>query len=122
MASEMQIRAELSITNGSFVDHIAPGNITVTQNALGMGGGVQSIPTADTVVSLGTITTNGWCFLQNLDTANYIEFGPTSGGAIVKVGRLNAGEFAIFRLNPAAVLRAIAHTGACLLYTKIYND
>lgn len=51
------------------------------------------------------ITTPGWCMLRNRDAANFVTWGPKSGGVMVPIGRLEAadlgaGDFAIFRFSP----------------------
>lgn len=81
-----------------------------------------------TVIAIGTseeditlpadITTPGWCFMRNKDAANYVTWGPKSGGSMVALGRLEAddvgsGDFALFRLDPTPpTLRMIANTAS----------
>ena len=59
------------------------------------------------------ITTPGVMLLTNLDAVaagNFIEYGPESGGAMVKLGRLNPQETHKIRLASGAVFRAQADT------------
>ena len=121
-----QIQASLSVTvqNGTFKDVLNPNQLTIAETNVGVGGYVQNIPTADTVVGgLTGLTANGYAFLQNLDPTNYLTFGPDNGsGAIVVFGKLKPGEWAWVRIAPSVVLRAIANTAACKLLTQVFED
>jgi hypothetical protein len=118
----MKVTAGLQCVNGFMNDVLPPASITVSQSAVGRGGSAQSIGTSEEVVDFGDITTNGYAFIRNLDPANYVVYGPESGGAMVVFGKLKAGEFALLRISPTIVMRAKADTAACLLDVRIYQD
>jgi hypothetical protein len=123
MANEITIQANLSCTNGGFSFATREGSVRVNQSVNGGGGpGVLTITTSDTALSLGTYSAKGYCFIKNLDPTNYVEFGPESGGAIVKMIRLNAGEYALFRFVSAAVLRAQANTASVKCYIAVLEN
>lgn len=114
MANEITITGNLSCTNGTFSFATRESSKQANQSAVGGGGpGVVSCTTSDTVVTLGNLTTPGWGFIKNLDSTNYVEIGPTSGGAIVPFIKLLPGEFAIFRLAASVTLRSQANTATC---------
>lgn len=83
----------------------------------GLGGpspGRVALTTSDTIIDLTAFTTPGLLVITNHDVTNYIEFGPTSAGAIVVLGKLLPGEVAFFRLGASVVLRARANTATCI--------
>jgi len=101
---------------------IGPKQVKVTQSGQGDDGGIRDIGTTEEVVTFTDITTNGLLYLENLDPTNYVQFGPTSGGAMVVQGRLNPKDPpAIFRLEPGAVLRLKANVAACKVRIRIWN-
>ena len=123
MANEITIQANLSCTNGGFSFATREGSVRVDQTVNGGGGpGVVTITTSDTAPSLGTFTAKGYCFIKNLDATNYVEFGPESGGAIVKMMKLEAGEYALFRFAAGTTLRAQANTASVKCYIAVLED
>jgi len=113
MANEITVSGNLSCDNGGFKFSTREGSIRVTQTAQGGGGpGVVSVTTSDATVALANVSTPGYLFVKNLDSTNYVEIGPTSGG-IVPFIRLRAGEFAVFRVAASATIRAQANTATC---------
>lgn len=123
MANEITVTANLSCTNGGFSFASKENALRINQTTQGGGGpGVVTVTTSDAAVSLGTFTTKGYCFIKNLDGTNYVEFGPESGGAIVKVIKLKPGEYAMFRLVSTATLRAQANTASVKCYIAVLED
>lgn len=122
MASEILLNVVVQVSNSPYKDLFAPGQIAVDQAAIGCGGYVQSIGTSEEVVVTGDVATLGYCVLQNLDAANFVEYGPESAGAMVAFGKLKAGEVAVLRLKPAITIRAKADTGAVKLLVKVYEN
>lgn len=122
MANEIQFNFSVQVRNGFFTDQYNPGVIQITQSAVGCGGYVQAIGTSEEVVSFGDITTNGWCRIRNLDTTNYVVYGPEATGAMVTFGKLEPGELAWFRVAPTVVMRAQADTADVKLEVRIYED
>lgn len=126
MANEITVQQALQVSNGSLVDRMPLETDLVTQNTSGpvILSKVESIPTTagGTVISTTGITTLGWLYLKNLDTTNFVKYGPTSAGAIVDFGTLKPGEQALLRLTAGIVLRIIADTAACRVFYKIFDD
>jgi hypothetical protein len=79
---------------------------------------------AGTVISQGNISTAGLMFIQNLDTtsANHVIYGPEIGGVMMPWGKVNAGKFAVERVYPGVVIRAIAAAGTPKVHTKVYEN
>lgn len=121
MANEIQGSFGLRVANGYFSDSYQ-NSFSYTQYSLGRGGYVQTIGTSEEVVDVGDIDANGWCLLVNLDTTNYVEYGPESSGAMVAFGKLKPGEFAWFRLKPGVALRAQANTADVQLDVRVYAE
>lgn len=122
MANEITMQITFSVTNGNFVDTFDSTLRNVDQAMAGRGGYAQDIGTTEEVIDLGDVSTNGYCILTNLDAANYVEWGPESAGAMVTMGKLKSGEYAIFRMAPGVVLRAKANTSNVLLDVRLYED
>lgn len=123
MADEITITSNLQCTNGGFSFATREGSVRVDQAVAGGGGpGTVTITTSDAAVSLGSFTAKGYCFIKNLDATNYVEFGPESGGAIVKLIRLNAGESCLFRFVSSATLRAQANTASVKCYIAVLEN
>lgn len=112
MADEISYQIALRCTKGYESESATPTSLVADKATIGAMGETQIVPTSDTVVDLGDLVAARWCYLRNLDTTNYIELGPTSGGAIVKMVKLKAGEACLFPLAASVVLRAIANTGS----------
>lgn len=122
MADEIQYRFSGSVENGEFKETLPTQSTKVDQTAIGRAGTVQEIGIVEEVVTIAEITTLGWCFLKNLDTTNFVSWGPESALALVKIGRLEAGEIAWFRLEPGIILRAQANTAAVELQVIVFED
>ncbi len=111
MAGEISLTMRMAVTNGNYSPGIITvSNLQVDQAAVGAAAGVQNIGTTEESLSTGDLTTYGWLFLRNLDTSNYVQVGFSTG---VYGIRLEAGEFAAFRTDPAATVYLKASTAAC---------
>lgn len=120
MANEISHTLRLQLTNSPLRDDNDPGRVQVTQTALGMSSQVLTIGTSEETVSLGDISTPGWCYLVNCDSTNYVEVGFSTG---VYGIRLKAGEPAhCFRLNSGVTIYAKANTAACKVLFKVYEN
>jgi hypothetical protein len=117
------IQFSVNVLNGSYKERIDPGSLIVSQQAPGRGGGIETVAFASAgALSLGSITSNGWCFLQNLDAANFVTYGPQiAGGAMQAFGKLLAGEYAFVRISPGVVIMAQADTANVLLDVRIFQ-
>lgn len=88
-------------------------NLTINMTADNFSEGVMSVATSATAVPLGQVTSLGWCFFANKDTANFLKIRNGSGGA--DVVKLLAGECCLFPFLNTGVPYAIADTAACLM-------
>lgn len=122
MADEIVINLLATITNGNFKDRIDHGQQKFDQASVGAASNVVSVGTSEEDVTTGDLSTLGWCFLRNLDTTNYVTYGPKSSGSMVALGRIEAGEVHAIRLEPGVTLRWAANTSACLVDCRIYED
>ena len=85
---------------------------------------VKSIPTSDTNLTAllpNTSTIEGFLYVKNLDSTNYVKLGPTAAAAIVPMIRLNPGKVALIPLEPGLTLRAQANTAACKCDIRLYS-
>ena len=125
MANEIKVTAKMSCTNGNFiVPALGSSEQSITQTTLG--GGVPGYVSIGTGAEEDIVTTDvgtlGWVWMKNLDSTNYIQWGPKSGGVMVPVGRLKAGEAVVLRLEPGITLRMTANTGACKLQIIVLEN
>jgi len=120
MADEISITMRFDVTNGSY----APGTVSLTnalfdQAAAGGAGELQNIGTTEESLSAGNLTTKGWLYIRNLDDTNYVQLGFSTG---VYGCRLEAGEPALFRTEPAATIYLKANTAACDVQYRWLED
>jgi hypothetical protein len=119
MSDEITLSVRFDVTNGSY----APGSINLSnlqfdQAAIGADERIQSVGTSEETLG-EALSTTGWLFMRNLDGTNYVEWGPATN---TYVGRLEAGEFAIFRTIPAATIYIKANTAACDVWYRWLED
>lgn len=124
MANEIKVMASLELSKGSLViPRLGSSQLQITQTGSGGGSpGYVSAPTAGADVDVAVFSTLGWCRLQNLDTVNFVEWGPKSGGTFYPIGKLMPGESAVFRLSPGKVLHVKADTAACKMQITILEN
>lgn len=123
MASEITITTSVSVTKGNYKLSFAPGTQRFDQTAQGAHEPVVSVGTSEEDMAVGDVAVPGWLILQNLDTTNYVTWGPKSGGAMVAIGRIEPGETAVFRMAPSsATLRWLANTAACKVKMILLED
>tara|TARA_B100000029_G_scaffold501774_1_gene575883 strand:- start:754 stop:1122 length:369 start_codon:yes stop_codon:yes gene_type:complete len=122
MAEEIAITILAKVENGNFKDRVDHGQLKHDQAAIGAHAAVVKVGTSEEDVSTGDISTLGWCLMRNLDTTNYVTYGPKSGAAMVGMGRLEAGEVHAVRLEPGITLRWVANTAECKVDLRVYED
>lgn len=121
MANELKVTLGVAYANGSMKDTIASEVLNITQDTLFYHGTVVSVGTSEEDLAIGDIATLGWLYLKNLDATNYVTYGPKDT-TMKAFGRIEAGEFAILRLEPGITLRWQANTAAVKVLVKLYND
>lgn len=124
MANEITIVTSVRATNDNFLfPQIGAGNFKVDQAVAG--GGSPGIITATfgahVLVDLTELTTEGWCYMKNIDLQNFITFG-VFVVTYFPLGKLKPGETALFRLNPGAVFAVKADTADAQLQILILED
>lgn len=123
MANELRITTAITYANGSAADTVASSVLNVTQATLMEHATIVSVGTSEEDMPIGDVGTMGWLWMKNLDPANYVTWGPKSAGNMVAMGRLEAGEFAMFRMDQTpAVLRWAANTAAVKVQMKLFAD
>jgi len=122
MADELKVQVTATLNKGNYANKFEPGLISIDVDAVGGHRPVVSVGTSEEVISPGDVSTEGWCFMRNLDSTNYVQWGPESGGSMVTVGRIEAGEVACFRMEPGITFRAKANTATVLLEFWLIED
>lgn len=114
MANEITYTAELSLKNGEFIIQDNDSGDTVTQ--VTANGTIVSVActTSDTAITISGITAPRWCKIKNAGSVS-VKVGPTSGGAIVPMITLEAGERAVMPLTPSVALRCQTASGTTKL-------
>ncbi|MGE4136413.1 MAG: hypothetical protein AB7E98_11945 [Pirellulales bacterium] len=107
MVREIKIGASLQCTKGSFVvPKMGSQIVQATMNGLGGGApGIVTIGPADEVISFAEIENPGWLWMRNIDGNQTVIWGPDNAGSMVPMGRMKPGDPAVFRIDPATVLR-----------------
>ena len=89
----------------------SPKKLEVTVTGTQWSDNVQLIGTVEEAVLLGDVATGGYWYVENMDATNFVEL--RSGTLATDFIRLNAGEWAIFRVSADATAPfAIADTAA----------
>lgn len=115
MANEITITLKGTVVNGYLRTEFNPGALQFTQTTVGGHFPIVSVGTSEEDLDTGDvgIANAGFMCMRNLDTTNYVTYGPKSAGAMVAFGRIKAGEIAMFRWEPSITLRWLANTAAC---------
>ena len=121
MADEITLIVDLDLVNGVVEHDFSPNRISIDQSTARFVDTVLDIGTSAETISFGDIATKGVVILQNLDSTNYVTYGPDSTGQVT-LGRLNAGEIAVFRIDDSATLKATANTATCKVRFIAYEN
>jgi hypothetical protein len=120
MADEITVKPYLKLLKGNHSETIAPTAYTVDQTGIGAWKSVQNIGTSEeSIGTFGDVTTEGWCYMRNLDTTNYVQIGFST--AVYGI-RLEAGETAQFRCEPSLTMYLKANTAACEVEIFVAED
>lgn len=122
MADEIKKTINVVVTKNKFSDRFTASLIKT--NMAGSGGGNPGIvtvgSTAEEAIAFGDVTP-GLIVMHNLSTANYVTFGPESGGSMVTFGHLRPSDVALFELASGVTLRAQADTADVSVLIKGYS-
>lgn len=112
--TQIRIQSNISVSNGGLTADTKQSSYQVAQTTAGIHDAVHSITTTEAALSFPTITTKGYLWLKNLDATNFVTWGPESGGAMVPMGKLSAGETAgPFEVASGVTIRMDADTATC---------
>lgn len=124
MADEINITQFIQVVKGNY-DSGRIGAVLAADMA-GDGGGAPGfveVGTSEEDIDLSEITTLGWCFMRNLDSTNFVEWGKKDGSNNMQaIGRMGPGEPALFRLNQGVTLRMKADTAACNVQILVWDN
>jgi len=120
MANEITVTAKLECTNGNLGTSVRPSSHKFDQTAVGAYDAVHNIGTTEeNITTFQDLTTEGWCYIRNLDATNYCQVGFST--AVYGI-RLEAGEPALFRCEPAVTLYLKANTAATNIRIVVLED
>lgn len=122
MANEIKVNLSIQVDNGEFSYPFNPGQKQINQDAQGFHGPIVTVGTTEEVMPTGDITTLGWLVCKNLDAANFVTVGVSTGGAMYPFQRLEAGESSAFRLEPGIILRWKADTSSVKIQQMLHED
>lgn len=121
MANEIQASFNLRINDASGVQYFgfSTGQTLFDQAASGgPSPGYITVGTSEESTAFPELTTEGWLFLKNLDSTNYVQFGFSTG---VYGIRLKALQWAWMPLEPSLTLYMKANTASCKCLVHGFN-
>ena len=102
MSNEVSVRTSLQISNSPLIYQSQPTTFQADQTGKnGPTPGAILVAVTGTDVDLSQLTTPGFCWMMNLDSTNFVEYGihDVSTGTFYPLGELLPGEIAILRLS-----------------------
>lgn len=122
MANEIKHTTSITVIKGSFRDTFSPNLAQLDMAGSGGGNpGIVDIGTSEEDIAFGDVTP-ALCIIQNLDTANFVTYGPKSGASMVLFGKIKPGQHDVIHLGAAVTLRMVADTAACKVNIQAYPD
>lgn len=129
MANEIGVVTKLSVTKNNYTYFWNPGYLQwgeeVKRDLTGTAfadAGQKTVTTSGTNFTLTNVTTAGYVALRNMDANNYVDIGYDDSGTLRDLIRLNAGDVALFRLQPARTIRGQANTASVIVSYMILQD
>lgn len=121
MSNEISVNVAATLVNGNLRRRVEPGAKTINQTAQGQHGSTVALTTAISQLTVGSVTTLGWAFFQNVSPSGVIYLGPHSTTLVPSV-ELRTGEPAIFRVIAGTTLAARTVSGSANLLVEIWQD
>lgn len=122
MANEIKHTTSITVIKDSFRETFAPNLAQLDMAGTGGGNpGLVDVGTSEEDIAFGDVTP-ALCIIQNLDTTNYVTYGPKSGGAMILFGKIKPGQHEVVHLGAAVTLRMQANTAAVKCLIKAYPD
>lgn len=110
MANEITVNLSVACTNGKLKERFEPGAISVNQAAAESYAPTVVVGTSEEDLPVGDVATPGILVVYNLDSTNYVTYGPKSGGSMVAMGQIKAGDPPhLIRLASGVTLRWVAN-------------
>jgi hypothetical protein len=124
MAGEIGITLRVRTTKDNFKADYNPGSQSIDQNAVGSDGGVVTVSTGGTTLSMSKLDTLGVFSATNTDASNFVTIGPSTstGSAPHLYQKFKPGESHVLRLHPGVIVRGIADTAAVKLQFEVLED
>ena len=127
MAGEITSNCALFVRKGNLNSSLSPGQVSIDMT--GIGGptpGMAVIGTAVETIDFSELTTLGVIQIVNLDTTNYVDFGPEDAGGyytgFLPCVRIEPGETWQFRLVPGVTYCAKANVAACKVIFSAFEN
>lgn len=121
MADEIQLSLNVQVEKSNFKDSFNPGRLLLTMAGTGGGNpGTITLSTSEEDISFGDVAP-GLVIIRNIDAAISVSYGPKSGGAMILMGTITAGKFAVFQLGAAVTLRMKSASGTPQVVIKGFD-
>jgi len=108
MANEITVSSSLVMANGNFDASMRASSVKIDQSALAAAGGIVSVTTNVTTLSLGIVSAAGYASFRNLNTATagtaYIAIGSYVGTNLHEFSKLGRSDVSTLRLNPTITI------------------
>jgi len=129
MANEIRVVTKLTLVKDAFSYFWNPGYMLfgdeIQRDLTGSAfadAGIKTVTTSGTNFTLSNVTTPGYVALRNTDTTNFVDIGYDDGGTLRDLIRLNAGDVALFRMEPTRTLRGQADTASVIVAYLILEN
>lgn len=123
MADELTINGSAQLVNGNHKEQWSVAAYRVDQAAIGAHSTLVTVGFgSEEDMPVGDVTVMGWLFLENLDSTNFVTWGPKSGGVMIDMGRIEAGETVQMRMEPGVILRWQADTADVQVKMMLLED
>lgn len=122
MANEITVSGRLKVATTAGVPYFDRVITSKQFTQAAVGGptpGYITVGTSEESTNFPELTTEGWLFMENLDATNFVQWGFAT---TVYGGRLEPGEFAMFRCEPSVTLFLKADTAACKVLVNCFED
>jgi hypothetical protein len=126
--AEIAATLTVNVSNGNLVDRINETAQIDQTTARGGLPGFLIVGTTEESISLADLVSPGVVFIKNLDPTNYVQYGIAAyelvGTSLTffPLGKLKAGEWCWFRLEPTATLYLKANIASCPVVVRVYDD
>ena len=121
MANEISVSVSIRANKG-FFSYTKSAAETIDMTGAGGGGpGQIAVPVTGIDVAFSGFDP-GIAYFRNLDSTNFVVWGPNDGGVLKSMGKLKPGEFAVLRIHTGVTLRLAADTATCQCQVEVLRD